>query len=198
MKVRCVIHLKKDNQILGNCFIDKELSSVEMLNIAKNIIDNYNTRLSNYKTDCNKLGLRIFLQSDKYGNDKKAPAGLTPNAYKYLSKVLPTSRLEEIKADEYMHISALSSQNAKMLACEEYYTDITIDFDFNIINCNVLGKVDRNAYESYNSHPYDVLEYDMQSMALNDLEDVINFLKKQEEIGFLKQGRDHEVYVAFY
>jgi hypothetical protein len=198
MKVRCVINIKKHNQILGNCFIDKKISTIEMLTITKNIIDNYNERLSNYRTDSNKLGLRILLQSDKYGFDKKAPAGLTKKSFEYLSKVLPTSRLEEATKDEYMYISAISSHNEPMLKCEEYYTDILIDFDFNIINCNLLGKVERDAYESYNSHSYNILEYDLQSLAINDLKDVIIFFNEQKEIGFLKKGRDQEVYIAFY
>lgn len=198
MKVKCIINIKKNNRIIGNCFVDKKLSSEEMLSIAKDIIDNYNKRLATYRSDYAKVGTRILLQSDKFGDDKKAPAGLTEKSYEYLKKNLVASNLEKIKDKEYMYISTISSHNDKMLKCEDYYSDILIDFDLNIINCNILGKMDRTNYELENNHPYNVLEQDMQNMAFNDLEDTIMFFKNQKEKGFLKKGKLNEVYLAFH
>ena len=89
MGQRLVIHIKKDDKVIGNCYYHWSAYTRSALELVYDIIKNYNSRLSNVKLDDDIFALRCFSMSDKDGLDTKSQAGLSEDSLKNMQKKYP-------------------------------------------------------------------------------------------------------------
>lgn len=189
MGQRLAIIILKNGMNAGVYYSHYDAYSLDVLNITKDILDNYNKSLSGVKND-ELLVPFMLCCSNADGKDPKV--SLSEKFFRQLNESYPIIiddiYLPDTNANEYAATVKEERDNAISNADHTIFIDMdSRKIDFGVyyrysVEDYVHDYLSEEEAKAFNETDYPIMPFDLENLAFCDLEDTINYISKNEDI----------------